>query len=1119
MAKDVSELVGKKKKVLDRSNMIYAVVDSVNQRNEYVLNPAFTKSILYGKVYFLRGGNNFYDVDLYSKSLGSAEHDTLREALGKSWRYLPAPDQPAASATAMMFAAMGAGASETTEDWKVNNDWPPYAIFYDRGLKMEHCSDPQPVSLSSLRDFGAHRRTWTGSRMLEDASGEAVPGSINLNEKAIHDQTAPGPAATWATMIYEKGLVTEQLIVITCDLRDIEPTEYDPDDQRTWPTLDKWAYLMKTGLFGYEGQFTAPGTLLYPVVLPSFYEYHDTYHEANSPFTKKELLEKQPAGKSFFAEVSTYYNERMRDKTYENFLSNQYYDKSPTGLPSIYGLLHLILQDIDLQKLYQQLLTGTHSKAILENPLEALIISPYRYGQASGNGKVNTDFQLVPKEVIEGITKINSKNKDVQGAFEKYFKEWTRVHAGSAAYSSMPGASTAHNPRPLLEQYFRNIAFSPYVTKIFDVVEKYKKYFPMYTKIEFTAELNTEIGDLIKKTMMTRYLTTKIAEASGYQWGPGMDKKQFESAWVPGAWKKTSYIDIYEEKVYEDLNSDSYLSQTELLQAPKRVKANFKWSPEGPKGPGEKKILNLPVTLLGFINDATHFVYSPNDLEPLETMPLLINNIMMGVRNEDVQDFIAFIDNGKTETIDLSDHNPIFRKIFGNILLQKVVETYEKHKRTYKDLIEGVPAYTEDLFYKIEKYEKIASADDVGTQAAEVTDPFEGYRLVQNIIIPNTSDLDIVKYIDTQVKYSHEYPVNGAAYRYRIYAERVVFGSKYRYFWVNENGTKQYPLSHYLPGTLQDANDTVNAPQNTFAGGLWQGVGVDEYDMANGNGGKYKATVKVKLEPHIVMLEDLMFSTPKITIIDRPPPSPDINIVPYRGVNNKIKMMFNGTIDRYRAFPISITSVDGPKFSKIKKSQLTPDGKVEFGADDIANIFEIFRTKTRPTSYTDFKFYKTVVGKAFEEKILPNTKYYYTFRSVDSHKNISNPTAVYEVELIDIHGAVKPLIRTISLDAIETEGPTKECKRFLLIRPTPQQIYEPMKGGQIDTMFTDEETTWQEYIDPRGKKKFKIRLTSKSSGKKIDINLQFKRTGISTITEDIAAATTGGFSWITGLVD
>ena len=136
---------------------------------------------------------------------------------------------------------------------------------------------------------------------------------------------------------------------------------------------------------------------------------------------------------------------------------------------------------------------------------------------------------------------------------------------------------------------------------------------------------------------------------------------------------------------------------------------------------------------------------------------------------------------------------------------------------------------------------------------------------------------------------------------------------------------------------------------------------------------------------------------------------------------------------------------------------------------------------------------------AFIDNLLPNVKYYYIFRAYDSHNHVSYPSEVYEVELVEDEGAVFPSVRVVPLrgDEKPTEK-TKKLRRFLQIKPQLSQVVvnsaDPAaadwpegsapNGGSLP-MGIDNESIWG--------KKFKIRLTSRKSGKKIDLNVSFAK--------------------------
>ena len=122
------------------------------------------------------------------------------------------------------------------------------------------------------------------------------------------------------------------------------------------------------------------------------------------------------------------------------------------------------------------------------------------------------------------------------------------------------------------------------------------------------------------------------------------------------------------------------------------------------------------------------------------------------------------------------------------------------------------------------------------------------------------------------------------------------------------------------------------------------------------------------------------------------------------------------------------------------------------------------------------------VPPIYEEKILPNKKYYYIFRAVDTRGHVSNPSAIYEVELADEKGAVKPFIRTVEIDMNPPSTVFDECQKYFYLKPTVKQVYFH-NDSEVDSIFSDAEK----------KKRYKIRLISKGTGKKIDINFSFTK--------------------------
>jgi hypothetical protein len=122
-------------------------------------------------------------------------------------------------------------------------------------------------------------------------------------------------------------------------------------------------------------------------------------------------------------------------------------------------------------------------------------------------------------------------------------------------------------------------------------------------------------------------------------------------------------------------------------------------------------------------------------------------------------------------------------------------------------------------------------------------------------------------------------------------------------------------------------------------------------------------------------------------------------------------------------------------------------------------------------------------------------KYYYTFRVVDNHNHISNPTPIYRVELVNNSGAIFPIVEVVDfLQDIKKKMPSKTCKKYIKIKPSfVQSMINEDKTGITNVSSVDglknvflgvkDESVWGKNI--------KIRLVSKNTGKKVDINLSF----------------------------
>ena len=257
-------------------------------------------------------------------------------------------------------------------------------------------------------------------------------------------------------------------------------------------------------------------------------------------------------------------------------------------------------------------------------------------------------------------------------------------------------------------------------------------------------------------------------------------------------------------------------------------------------------------------------------------------------------------------------------------------------------------------------------------------------------------------------------------------------------------------------------------------------------------------------------------------ISDKPPVPPDIRFVPYRGENDKILILLAPNIGRRTTIPIRLEASDETfivdEYYSQKGITITPDQigtltiPLEYASDDPVRTYEVFRVNRKPTSYSDFVNQeiarveeqlspnKFSTGASYLDFIEPNVRYYYCARSIDRHQNISNPTFVFEIELVDNAGQ---LFLRKKLFTFETEPQKKSVavRRLLAIEPAQlQQVFE-MANTNIATGSAVLGTAPPNNeigaaADAVWDKKFKVRLISRKTGKKLDLNITFKNSGV-----------------------
>jgi len=116
------------------------------------------------------------------------------------------------------------------------------------------------------------------------------------------------------------------------------------------------------------------------------------------------------------------------------------------------------------------------------------------------------------------------------------------------------------------------------------------------------------------------------------------------------------------------------------------------------------------------------------------------------------------------------------------------------------------------------------------------------------------------------------------------------------------------------------------------------------------------------------------------------------------------------------------------------------------------------------------------------------------FRSSTYHGTPSNPSHIYELELLEDSDETRISVKEYKIPEQKEHSYTKTCKRLMRIVPNMEQLLFNNEFTAFDNSVLGDIGILPTKIFngmPTGKV-FKIRITSKHTGKKMDINLRFK---------------------------
>lgn len=448
-----------------------------------------------------------------------------------------------------------------------------------------------------------------------------------------------------------------------------------------------------------------------------------------------------------------------------------------------------------------------------------------------------------------------------------------------------------------------------------------------------------------------------------------------------------------------------------------------------------------------------------------------IENVFNGTVPEENEDAIYFEDNIGTRKM-----SNLEKALYLIIFSGKLKSFIKKHNRNFVDISDGQKCHSETICYKVLKY-------------AGGGDP------IQTIWLPNTNEIDVIKYVDTQVKFDKEYT-------YEVFACQMIIGTEYEY--VKYTMPVSYLGVDFGDPPPFDGEEVTDRDifKTDYGNRLF--VAAEERQAVNTDV-NYKANIYLQSTPSVKIAEVPFFSSVG-KVIDDPPVFPNVDMIPYRGVKDKILINLSPTVGEYELQPVVFNNNEQLIVDDIRNTKdLFSDEPITFTTDDYVSRYEIYRMETPPEKIEDFSqnlrnvltvsaSNRGVSSASFVDDIEPNKEYYYTFRTIDIHGKVSNPSAIYRLIMVENSGAVYPLLEVYEIGQEKPKEISKSLKKLLNIKPRLSQtiINQALSslGNGASVKDVSNIVLGVEEKSLFGKR-FKIRLTSKHTGKQIDLNVRF----------------------------
>ena len=414
------------------------------------------------------------------------------------------------------------------------------------------------------------------------------------------------------------------------------------------------------------------------------------------------------------------------------------------------------------------------------------------------------------------------------------------------------------------------------------------------------------------------------------------------------------------------------------------------------------------------------------------------------------------------------------------------------------------------LAYRVDKFEATPAGAATG-------DP------IQKFWFFNAKEVtEKIKLVDSQVKF-------GKHYVYKCTAYVASIGHKFSY--TNLRLTKQigkydltgdgfedsYCVQFYNPYTQLSADQTFSstlASPDVDGDVTFQTTGLSNYNLVATTSqdlinSPQAADMFLNIQPCIKILEVPYFEK-TCGVYDNP--SNGMSVEPFHFIDDSNRIGFSIKGDPFKPYfyPSSIKESDNQiRNNYLNSRELFEDQYVEDYSRSAPRYLEMYRISKKPTSFYDFgrnlvsRIDLRIPGEVYNvkdyvavDKVIPNKTYYYVFRYINENGSPSWPSPIIEAQLVSDGGYIYSLFDyydTSEFIKDPFEAPSISFKKLIHLEPNVQQLQFDVTAAdfslpantQLDAvkLGVSDDKLWD--------KVFKIRLTSKKTGKKIDLNVSY----------------------------